>query len=37
MVRALFDAVGRHENIDAFAKMTGQRYLTLKAAREKGV
>lgn len=30
MVRALFDAVQKHENIDEFAKDRGKRYLTLK-------
>lgn len=30
MVRALFDAVAKHENIDEFAKDRGRRYLTIK-------
>jgi small subunit ribosomal protein S5 len=30
MVRAIFNAVSKHENIDEFAKDRGKRYLTLK-------
>lgn len=30
MVRAIFDAVRKHENIDEFAKDRGKRYLDLK-------
>jgi small subunit ribosomal protein S5 len=33
-VRAIFDALSKHENIDEYAKMTGKRYLTLKWAKE---
>jgi ribosomal protein S5 len=28
--RAIFNAIGTHENIDEFAKDRGQRYLSLK-------
>ena len=30
MVRAIFNALEKHENIDEFAKNRGKRYLTLK-------
>ena len=30
MVRAMFNALKQHENIDEFAKDRGKRYLTLK-------
>lgn len=30
MVHAMFNALGKHENIDEFAKRRGKRYLTLK-------
>ena len=34
MVRAMFNAIEKHENIDETAKRRGLRYLTLRAARE---
>lgn len=30
VVRAIFDALKKHENLDEYAKDRGQRYLTLK-------
>jgi len=32
MVRALFDAIRQHENVDEFAKDRGKRYLSLRWA-----
>jgi ribosomal protein S5 len=37
MVRAIFNALEQHENIDEFAKERGKRFLTLKFAYEKNV
>jgi len=37
MVRAIFNALEKHENIDEFAKARGQRYLTLKWAYDKNI
>lgn len=34
MVRAMFNALGQHENIDEYAKDRGKRYLTLKWAHD---
>lgn len=36
-VRALFDALSKHQNIDETAKERGQRYLTLKWAHDNGI
>ena len=33
MVRAIFNALEKHQNIDEYAKIRGQRYLTLKWAK----
>jgi hypothetical protein len=32
MVRALFNAIKQHENVDEFAKDRGKRYLSLRWA-----
>lgn len=37
MVRAIFNALEQHENIDEFAKERGKRFLTLKFAYEKNI
>lgn len=37
MVRAMFNALEKHENIDEFAKARGQRYLTLRWAYDKKI
>jgi ribosomal protein S5 len=36
-VRAVFNAVAKHENIDEFARDRGQRYLDLRWAYDKGI
>ena len=36
-VRAIFNAVSKHENIDEFAKERGQRYLTLRWIKKHGL
>jgi small subunit ribosomal protein S5 len=37
MVNAMFNALGKHENIDEYAKRRGKRYLTLKWLKEQKV
>jgi small subunit ribosomal protein S5 len=37
MIRAMFNALEKHENIDEFAKARGQRYLTLRWAYDKNI
>lgn len=37
MVRAIFNALQQHQNIDEYAKITGKRYLSLKWARDNGL
>lgn len=37
MVNALFNALGKHENIDEYAKRRGKRYLTLKWLKDQKV
>jgi len=37
MVRAIFDALSRHQNIDEYAKARGKRYLTQKWAHDNGL
>lgn len=37
MVRALFNAIGKHENLDDIAKSRGKRYLTLRWAYDNGL
>ena len=37
MVRAIFDAVRKHENIDEFAKDRGKRYLDIKWMYDKNI
>jgi len=36
-VRAIFNAISKHENIDEFAKERGQRYLTLRWIKKHGL
>lgn len=36
-VRAIFDALSKHQNIDEYAKARGKRYLSEKWLRDKGV
>lgn len=37
MVRALFNAIEKHQNIDEYAKSRGKRYLTLKWMMDKNI